>query len=241
MDALAPNPSCKMCGSCGPLVKSHILPESLYPHRLTGVRDMKLYSRNPAAFPKRSPTGVWDNGILCAKCEKLFQGCDDYAQKILRACPKERNPLYFSLRNFDYALLKRFFLGLLWRASVSSQEMFSEVNVGPKHEKRLRELILSNDPGEPEEYAVWISIFDDTTTPGIVLQPARYGFKGVNLYRFVIAGFSIFVKVDQRPTPPPYHAAILRPDTEVPVVVRQWAGSLELNEMLRVIASAKGP
>src|SRR5687767_1650175 len=103
MPASPSNSSCKMCGSSGPLVKSHILPESLYPHRVTGIADMKLYSRDPAAFFKRSPIGVWDKGILCAKCESLFQACDDYAQKVLRACPRELDPLYFSLRNFDYA------------------------------------------------------------------------------------------------------------------------------------------
>src|SRR5689334_16282683 len=157
MDQEEDIPKCKMRGCDGPLIKAHILPASMYPHRVAGTSDTKIYSKAEDAFPRRSPVGVWDKTILCHECETLFQKCDDYAQQILRARPKGETPRLFSLQNFDYALLKRFFLGLLWRASVSRQEMFSRVNVGPKHEKRLRALILSNDPGEPEEYAVWLT------------------------------------------------------------------------------------
>jgi len=235
------NSICKLCLLYRPLIKAHVLPESLYPHRTAGVSNVRLYSRNPDAFPKRSSIGVYDKTILCADCERQFQECDDHAQKVLRGAPCDRLASHFELHSFDYFLLKRFFLGLLWRASVSSHEMFSQVDVGPTHESRLRQMILSNDSGGPEEYAVWLFVFDDPETKGIVFQPTRVKVKGVNAYRFVCAGLVIFIKVDQRPTPYPLNQASLRPGAEIPVIVRRWATSSERSEMVRVAATAKGP
>jgi hypothetical protein len=230
-----------MCGKPELLVKSHVLPQSLYPHKVAGIADTKVYSRDPNAYPRRSRTGVWDDTIVCRTCEGLFQQCDDHAQKVLRARPKEPGPDYFILSNYDYSLLKRFFIALLWRASASSQELFSQVDVGPTHDTRLRQLILTNDPGEPEEYAVWLTTFDDPSTAGIVLQPTRYKLFGVNVYRFVAAGFSAFIKVDQQRTPYPYSLCILRPNGESVVLVRSWQSSLERRDVLRVAATARGP
>jgi hypothetical protein len=198
-----------------------------------------VYSADPAAYPRRSPIGVWDRTILCETCERLFQRCDDHAQLVLRARPYDSGVDYFTLHSFDYILLKRFFMGVLWRASVSSQEMFSRVDVGAKHECRLRELIRADDLVDPEEYAVWLTMFDELEPAGVVLQPTRLKIKGVNAYRFVIASFTIFIKVDQRPTPYPANTALLRPGAEIPVIVRSWRTSAERRDVLRVAATAR--
>jgi hypothetical protein len=232
-----------MCGVHCKLIKAHIIPQSLCPHKAADVDNTKLYSRLPEAFPKKSPIGVYDGTMLCAKCEDLFRDCDDHAQTILRARPYNERPDYFTLRNFNYPLLKRFFIGMLWRASVSSHDFYSCVDVGSKHVERLRELILTNNPGEPEEYAVWLTSFDDPEIRAVMLQPIRQRIRpeGVNIYRFVVAGFTIFIKVDQRPTPLLYRGLLLRANAEVPVPVRTWKSSREHQDVLRVVATAKGP
>ncbi len=65
----------------------------------------------------------------------------------------------------------------------------------------MRELILLDQPGHPDEYAVSIATYDDGITQGVVLQPTTVGRPSVQLYRFVIAGFRFLIKVDQRPMP----------------------------------------
>jgi hypothetical protein len=241
MDPDATKSYCKMCGAQAPLVKSHIIPESLHPHKTTSLSQVtKLYFRSPDLFPKKSPIGIWDKTILCDQCEKLFSACDDYAQNVLRNRPVAHASGHLGLE-FNYPLLKRFFLGLLWRATVSTHVMYSLVNVGAKHEARLRELILSNEPGDEEEYAVWLSTFDDDDTKGIILQPSRYKFFGVNVYRFFVAGFVIFIKVDQRLMPRSWKQIILKPNQPAKVAVRNWKTSMERREMLQVVATAKGP
>jgi hypothetical protein len=236
---------CKMCGAHGPLVKAHILPESLYRHSIAATDGLRIYSRDPVAYPKRSPIGVYDQTILCECCEKLFDKCDDYAHRVLTSRPIELPGPIIALRGFDYPLLKRFFLAVLWRASVSTQEMFSRVDVGSTHERRLREMICRNDPGDADDYAVWLTVFDDPEAQRVVLQPTAQKALGegsyINAYRFVIAAYTMWIKVDQRPTPDPWKQAILRPGADVPVMVRNWRTSRERKDVLRVAATARGP
>ena len=227
---------CRMCGLHGPLVKAHILPESLYPHRVSDATDVRIYARNPDVHPRRSPIGVYDKTILCAKCESLFSACDHYAHRVLTSRPVELPGPVLSLGNFDYPLLKRFFLSVLWRACVSSHEMFAQVDVGAPHEQRLRTMILTNDPGAPEEYAVCINVFDDPESEQLVFQPTPWKVRDatsyVNAYRFLVAGYVVFIKVSDRATPYPLNHAILRPDTDVPVLLRSWRNSRERDELI---------
>lgn len=135
---------CRMCLKERKLIKAHIIPQSLYPHNFGPADQTKIYWTDPDRFPKRSSIGVYDTSIVCLECERLFQDCDQYGQEVLLNKPFDTAAVHFDLGNFDYALLKRFFICVLWRASVSSHVMFSRVSVGEKHELRLRELILQN-------------------------------------------------------------------------------------------------
>lgn len=54
---------------------------------------------------------------------------------------------------YDYATFKLFHLSVLFRSSVSSLPTFQEVNLG-SHEARIRQLLLSADPGYDWEYPI---------------------------------------------------------------------------------------
>jgi hypothetical protein len=73
---------CKLCGKDEKLIKAHIIPESLWPHRKQGGKQI-VYSSIHKYYPKRSPKGIYDTKILCEHCEKQFSPWDDYAQSLL--------------------------------------------------------------------------------------------------------------------------------------------------------------
>jgi hypothetical protein len=133
---------CKLCGKDEKLIKSHIIPESLWPHRKHGGKQ-KVYSSLSKHYPKRSQKGIYDTAILCENCEKLFSPWDDYAQTLLLS-DIEKNYIIengkivcFEIKDYDYHKLKLFFISLLWRASVSTHEFFQGVKAN-KFENQLK-------------------------------------------------------------------------------------------------------
>jgi hypothetical protein len=121
----------------------------------------------------RNPTGEYEGGILCTDCENKVLGLyESYASKAMyggRFSRKEKNPVCKKYRNsegpdftrvdnIDYAKFKLFLLSILWRASISSREFFAEVNLGP-HEETLRQMILSGNPGNVEDFPVLVATY----------------------------------------------------------------------------------
>jgi len=54
---------------------------------------------------------------------------------------------------YDYSTFKLFHLSVLFRSSISSLPTFKEVNLGA-HEERIRQMLLSVDPGQDWEYPI---------------------------------------------------------------------------------------
>ena len=77
-------PICKYCSENTKLVKSHIIPEAFFrPLRTEEGASPLLITNLPNQYPKKSPVGVYYQGILCKGCEGKFAEVDDYGAKIL--------------------------------------------------------------------------------------------------------------------------------------------------------------
>lgn len=224
------------------LIKAHIIPHSLYGSNLNGVEGpARLLSNLPDQYPKRAPLGVYDDTIVCESCEAKFSPWDQYAHQLLVKEP------YSELRNgekvvghqydaYDYVRLKLFFVSLLWRAHASSQKFFSKVNVGP-HADRLAEMVLTGDPGEPDEYAVVIARFDQPEADGFLdPHPARIPASPVNLMRMYFAQHLFFIKVDKRSMPFPLSKFMLKPGQPLVVLLRNFVDSKELDVMKKIVS-----
>ena len=124
----------------------------------------------------------------------------------------------WTIKTFDYRRLKLFFLSLLWRASVSTHEFYRRVSTGP-FEKELRAMIAASEPGEPAKFAVILARFDAPGYPAM-LDPHPDRYDGVNYFRFYLAGFVAYIKVDRRPAKEPLADFILQPDMPVTVLQR---------------------
>jgi hypothetical protein len=237
---------CKFCGRQVPLVKAHIIPESMYPLEEVRREPLAIIHSDPNAPHGKSWIGEYDSTLVCAGCETMFSPWDDYAIRIFRQEPTKNNYLYidgepslYTLDIYDYKKLKLFFVSLLWRAAESNRPPFANVNIGAKHTARLKRMIENEDPGDAEDYSVYIVRFmhrDGFHKAVMTPQRQRRGDDRVSFWHFYLAGYKCGIKVDQRPTPSPFVKMILRPNEPLRVVVMNFN---ETQEYKAVVSAAR--
>jgi hypothetical protein len=235
--------NCKLCGKDKKLVRAHVIPKSLWKPLFDDEQPPQIHSIAPTADDKKSPGGVYDTGILCAQCESIFSPWDDYAQKILLAKPTEEQYVMKNGRKIayietaiDYPKLKLFFISLLWKAAVSNHYFFSRVNVG-SFEPQLRRMILKGDPGEPDAFAVMIAKCGDRLGQ-IVLNPQPERWNEINYYRFYLAGYMAYIKVDRRHAPDFLNELALNPEKPLIISVRALRTSKDFKVMQNIAKSS---
>jgi hypothetical protein len=93
--------------------------------------------------------GLSDSHILCDKCEPRFAEWDSYGFDVLGRRQwkvedsirriRDDQPIAIQLIDMNYDKLMLFILSVLWRASVSKERFYQNVNLGPGYERRIRE------------------------------------------------------------------------------------------------------
>ena len=140
--------------------------------------------------------------LLCKTCEQHFQRWEsNIARALAGGLFDNLTPVpgkkYTILQLPDYATTKLYLLSLLWRCHAAQDPGFHFVDLGKKHDTRLRQMLLSDEPGEPWEYGCFISIphlnLDDGKfdRPPIGMMPETMRFEsehGLQLVRMVIDG-----------------------------------------------------
>ena len=159
--------NCKGCNEKKKLIKAHIIPKSFWVGLRDGDEPPKLMTDKTDIYPRRLPIGVYDKNILCRGCEDKFQMIDDYGQQLLLKEESKHKELThngkvagYKIDNFDYNLLKLFFISILWRASVSTQDFYAKIDIGP-FEDAAKKLIWNNTPGGPEDFSCVLAKFTD--------------------------------------------------------------------------------
>lgn len=183
---------CKLCFEETDLKHSHIIPEYFYkPMYDTNHRFMKI-----STIPEEQTTFL-QKGIreylLCEKCEQQFSVYERYvSQSYYHKEIKDimQNDKVFVVENVDYILMKLFQLSILWRASVSKLEIFSDVKLGP-HEEIIRDMLFKVNPGKDYEYGcMQVAIFMDEKklADGLIMPPAFFRVDSFRLCRFTFGG-----------------------------------------------------
>jgi hypothetical protein len=182
--------NCKLCQKTSPLRNSHIIPEFVF----TSLYDEK-HRMNVLSTRKQKPRPFEQKGLreklLCATCETKFSQLELYANTAFDGKSAER-PLahIIVVKGVDYKKFKLFLLSVLWRASISSLEFFSEVDLG-RHEEILRKMILAEDPGASDKYGIvpFALVDGHRIETGLIMQPSRENMYGQVGYRFIFGGF----------------------------------------------------
>lgn len=232
---------CLYCGQERALVKAHIIPEAFFRDVRGDASTLYLVKNEPGTHPKRAPIGVYDRQILCGECEKTFQNVDDYAAALLI---RERDTAFvrrsfdsgivYIADQFDYHSLKVYIISVLWRASVSTQQYFSRIDLGERL-ARAKEMIAARDAGPAGEFAVvlsrWAVPEKFPLPPNLIADPFETRHDGIRSVHLYLSAFVADVSVEQRSLPHALDAAILRPFSRLVVPARNLATSKDLRAL----------
>lgn len=238
---------CKLCRVERHLIDAHIIPKPFFGEVDSGRHRAKVLSNRVSEYPRRLPIGPYDQKLLCAACDNAIGRWDAYDIKVLlherdqlKPYPSGDAPFAFVRDHFDYSQLKLFFLSVLWRAHESSLPFFQRVRLGP-YRNRLYEMISGSDPGQPDEFAVFLSAFTvnnqipDAGTP--ILDPHRDRWNGVTAYRISFGVITAYIKVDKVPFREPFVDLILRPEQQLIITAREFREGAEGNVMRSIVQS----
>jgi len=223
---------------------AHIIPKSFYLIDKTDKRPHKIISTDDDVYPEKSRTGIYDQTIVTAAGERYFLKWDDYAFKLLIenadqfqqiTNPSDNKVLAYQIAEFDYHKLKMFFISLLWRAGVSSRKEFNNVNLGP-HEDILKELMLNDDSGNIDDYAVLLGVFHDEKRWATIMSPFPERYNGIRCYRFYLGNIIAYIKVDRQAFEDPIVHAQMRPNQPLYLCPREFWGSKECKLFHREIS-----
>ncbi len=186
---------CKLCLQKKKLVKSHIIPEFFYkPVYEKGLHRLNVFSTNPDEKDIYLQKGIREK-LLCNNCEKLLSKFEDYTYRTINNTPEKQISLQsdeMHISGIDYTKFKLCLLSILWRASVSQQDFFSDIKLGP-HEEKIRKMILYENPKKINDYGfLTIGLLDDNNKllNSLISQP--YMAKdpdGFRCFFFMFGGF----------------------------------------------------
>ena len=169
----------------------------------------------------------WKEYLLCNDCEGRFQDPENKIRDFLYGnapqplkkqalgalitpsapLPPNLAPGLLGIREvaIDYRALTLFQMSLLWRASVARGEFFKNVDLGQRHEKILRDLLVSGDPATETDYpCVMYDLQSDKVefenyTEEPTLARDCDG-QGQRTYRMILGGYAFLYSVSAHPS-----------------------------------------
>ena len=191
---------CKFCEQEGKLVNSHIIPKSFYRLKELGIAAQMDY-KNLSIDVRKHQNGLKEP-LMCAECDNKLGVLDEYAHKIFfKVIPKlELIPYPFHKRGslqakgFNYDKLRKFFISLMWRTSVSSDKF----SLG-KHEAVALNLLRYEVPDDDLLFLPLIYI-KKTGSPLIDSMIGIFADKYLGKYscRFRFPGYEVIIITNTR-------------------------------------------
>jgi hypothetical protein len=230
---------CRFCKTRYANVDAHIYPRSLVLDRSEPGKNTYLISARDD-FARRSPTGVYDNELVCDVCEAGFCDYDTYGHQFFKldgAAPmisSDGETLGWHTP-VDYTKLKLFVLAILWRASASSRPECSQTKLG-RFEEPIRLMINSGDPGPPERFPILMHRYDPKQMLAPMVMPYRTRLKAhsVNFYKLEMAGCSVLVAIDERKLPPLLSQVALAPDRPAYLFAKDYVSSTDWTQIVKI-------
>lgn len=210
-------PTCKLCLEKPAVRRSHIIPEFMYKHHYDDKHRMFLLSTAHQEPNRRISKGVYER-LLCKDCETRLSVYEQYCHDLINVscpCTLDRNA-HLELHGVNYHKLKLFQMLMLWRAGASQRPEFRKVELGP-HQEKLRQMILSNDPGEAWQYpCMMILILDDGFDPqGFTIMPLARKLHGHSIYTFIAGGLAWLYCVSSHRPPEMFEKMALKENGDI--------------------------
>jgi hypothetical protein len=171
---------------------------------------------------KRHRKGIYQR-LLCTDCERIVAEYEDYAAKVLNGgipVSVQQFPDKLLIGNLDYTRFKLFQMSLLWRAHVSTDRTFKNIQLGP-HAESMRKMLLTRTPGETHQYGclLFYSSSAFNLMKGIIYPFERLKKKiaGFTVYRTVLAGLLWSYVVSNHSESFPHQQGFLQKSGELPI------------------------
>lgn len=200
---------CRLCLNRRKLCnKSHIIPEFMYRDLFDEKHRVISLSREDKKQEFKQ-SGEHEKNILCEKCDNEVIGqYETYAKKVLYGGGKilvktklyrtNKGMEYIQAEGLDYKKFKLFLLSVLWRASISSNLFFTQVKLGP-HEDKLRNIILSGNPGPISLYPCIITTYRrfKEIPHQLIVRPWKQRLDNIISYSFLVSGMMYIFKITE--------------------------------------------
>lgn len=211
---------------------SHIIPDFMYQdlyddkHRM--IRTVGLNVKTA----RKIQTGEKEGELLCAKCDNEILGSlEGYASRVLftgEESIRVQNVLHPDgqltstlCEDLDYGKFKLFLLSLLWRASISRNAFFSQVQLGPLEES-VRRMIIENDSQGQMDFPCLVSSwrYDQRRMASAVISSPRriQGENGGTRYIFQIGQFLLMFFVSKNDRPDWLRDAAITPENRMRII-----------------------
>lgn len=177
--------ACALCVAQKPLRRSHIIPNAVFRRIKQAQNSGQLIQMDDSEnAPVRRSQDTWSERMLCADCERIIGGYESYGLELLRVrngSSVEDHAGGVTFRAHDYRRFKLFLTSILWRAAVSSQEVFAKVILPERCKEEARASLLAAKPLSPLRLGCHMHRLVDTeATP-------EYGFDLDSLSQIVIS------------------------------------------------------
>lgn len=227
--------SCQLCLQDKKLIKAHIIPEHFY----KGLYDEKgqfievHVDKDKSEKTKKRFKGIWDNTILCGDCDNSILGkLDDYAAKILWGYrnqelkftdfqrPDEPLVQWRTAYGIDTTRIKLFFLSMLWRADVSKNVFFEDVDLGTEHRDKIRSMIIENNAGTRNDYPILLLHYSrsDTESRKVISKIFKYQKDAVTYYVAIMSGILVLWYIEPNATTEKFKSMIVSADNDLHII-----------------------
>ena len=205
---------CKLCDREVPLIKkSHILPEFLFkkmfdPHgKLRKFDAIEMAKGNPRIA--RPSSGNYEGELLCNDCDNRIIGqYETYISRVLNGTLSPANKLvckvvknfthlnFLEVQNLNYKKTKLFLLSILYRAHISKNSEFKDVDLG-KYAEILKDIIYNGKVIDDLEFQISILKFPNNSDyNSFIGQPIKRKIDSTTMYSIIINGYLVlfFIK-----------------------------------------------
>lgn len=192
---------CKFCGQEKKLIKAHIIPKKFY----LGLKDDRylcINSQNCKYMIQQQ--GGYDSNILCGDCDNHILGefdkegykilLGDFSKyKYIQLHPQYR--IYqLDNTNFDYEKFRNFFISILWRASISKLEEWSNIKLGGYEKKAFEILKGKREHDELFKILIYKNCFNEDINQEVLIAKGKT--KTYKKYVIQMASYRIEVMVN---------------------------------------------
>jgi hypothetical protein len=229
------NGSCRLCLQEKKLVKAHIIPEHFYTNLYNekGQYVEVHVNKDKSERTKKRLKGIWDNTILCGDCDNTILGkLDDYAAKIfwgyrnqqlnIKEFQRPDQPLvqWRTAYGIDTARIKLFFLSVLWRAHISKNVFFKDVDLETEDCDKIRSMIMENNPGTRDDYPILLLHYSrkDTEARKVISQIFRYQQDALPYYGAIMSGLLVLWYIRPNPMTKKFKSMILSGDNDLHIL-----------------------